>query len=98
MWRYGKEAIRKGYSFEKVVQVGDETIVVPQPDASLISTGMSALAQVLRFAYPSLKSVEVTTDTGQRYVVLIPSPASPATGDEAIVAWAATAKAPSKKS
>lgn len=58
LWRAGKKAIEKGYSSQKAVEMGDETIIVDEPDAGLVSAGLSAMGKALAFAYPTLKAIE----------------------------------------
>lgn len=58
LWKYGKEAVQKGYSAKRVIEVNGEEVPIEQPDAGLVSAGMSAMGKALGYAYPSLKAIE----------------------------------------
>ena len=81
LWKYGKEAVQKGYSAQRIIEVNGEEVPVEQPDAGLVAAGMSAMGKALGYAYPSLKAIEHSGSVSTQpvlEVVLAPDPAPPA--------------------
>lgn len=60
LWRAGKSAVEKGYTAQKIIRVDGEDVPVHQTDAALVSAGLGAMSNALKFAYPTMKAVEMT--------------------------------------
>lgn len=78
LWKYGKEAVTKGYSAQRIIEVDGESVPIDQPDAGLVAAGMSAMGKALGYAYPSLKAIEHSGNVSTQpilEVVLAPDPA-----------------------